>query len=153
MSLQVYCSSFYLPTCIKIYASKETVPCFLITHDMGISLQVWTEIAFACLFSFLSLTCLFLIFGLKCFCLLDHFICLDVCRLWGTFLADVVIQMLGTDYARILRAIYAFAQVLTLLLHFGSFPRDYVRCWSVLTRRHPHALAWSCCRLWVCCIH
>lgn len=32
-------------------------------------------------------------------------------RLWGTFLADLVIQMLGTDYARILRAIYAFAQV------------------------------------------
>ncbi|XP_043695486.1 uncharacterized protein LOC122646077 isoform X1 [Telopea speciosissima] len=32
--------------------------------------------------------------------------------LWGTFLADVVIQMLGTDYARILRAIYAFAQAL-----------------------------------------
>ncbi|MQM00289.1 hypothetical protein Taro_033018 [Colocasia esculenta] len=31
-------------------------------------------------------------------------------RLWGTFLADVVIQMLGTDYARVLRAIYAFAQ-------------------------------------------
>ncbi|KAL5721966.1 hypothetical protein ACHQM5_005542 [Ranunculus cassubicifolius] len=31
--------------------------------------------------------------------------------LWGTFLADVVIQMLGTDYARILRAIYAFAQI------------------------------------------
>ncbi|KAK3020728.1 hypothetical protein RJ639_046012, partial [Escallonia herrerae] len=31
--------------------------------------------------------------------------------LWGTFLADIVIQMLGTDYARILRAIYAFAQV------------------------------------------
>ncbi|XP_058228615.1 uncharacterized protein LOC131336700 isoform X2 [Rhododendron vialii] len=30
--------------------------------------------------------------------------------LWGIFLADVVIQMLGTDYARILRAIYAFAQ-------------------------------------------
>ncbi|KAK8586636.1 hypothetical protein V6N13_010223 [Hibiscus sabdariffa] len=29
---------------------------------------------------------------------------------WGTFLADVVIQMLGTDYARILRAIYGFAQ-------------------------------------------
>ena len=34
------------------------------------------------------------------------------CRLWGTLLADVVIQMLGTDYARILRAIYAFAQVM-----------------------------------------
>lgn len=32
-------------------------------------------------------------------------------RLWGTFLADIVIQMLGTDYARILRAIYAFAQI------------------------------------------
>lgn len=31
--------------------------------------------------------------------------------LWGTFLADVVIQMLGTDYARVLRAIYAFAQI------------------------------------------
>ncbi|KAK7370140.1 hypothetical protein VNO80_12197 [Phaseolus coccineus] len=31
--------------------------------------------------------------------------------LWGTFLADVVIQMLGTDYARILRTIYAFAQI------------------------------------------
>ncbi|XP_047311962.1 uncharacterized protein LOC124915313, partial [Impatiens glandulifera] len=31
--------------------------------------------------------------------------------LWGTFLADVTIQMLGTDYARILRAIYAFAQI------------------------------------------
>ncbi|KAG9457649.1 hypothetical protein H6P81_002157 [Aristolochia fimbriata] len=31
--------------------------------------------------------------------------------LWGTFLADVVIQMIGTDYARILRAIYAFAQI------------------------------------------
>ncbi|CAM8918664.1 unnamed protein product [Rhodiola kirilowii] len=30
--------------------------------------------------------------------------------MWGTLLADVVIQMLGTDYARILRAIYAFAQ-------------------------------------------
>ncbi|XP_073100465.1 uncharacterized protein [Elaeis guineensis] len=31
--------------------------------------------------------------------------------MWGTFLADIVIQMLGTDYARILRAIYAFAQI------------------------------------------
>ncbi|KAL1300911.1 uncharacterized protein LOC107613284 isoform X2 [Arachis ipaensis] len=31
--------------------------------------------------------------------------------LWGTFLADLVIQMLGTDYARLLRAIYAFAQI------------------------------------------
>ncbi|KHN00126.1 hypothetical protein glysoja_028654 [Glycine soja] len=31
--------------------------------------------------------------------------------LWGTFLADLVIQMLGTDYARILRTIYALAQV------------------------------------------
>ncbi|KAL0927124.1 hypothetical protein M5K25_001283 [Dendrobium thyrsiflorum] len=31
--------------------------------------------------------------------------------LWGTFLADVVIQSLGTDYARVLRAIYAFAQI------------------------------------------
>ncbi|XP_010537512.1 PREDICTED: uncharacterized protein LOC104812180 [Tarenaya hassleriana] len=31
--------------------------------------------------------------------------------MWGTLLADLVIQMLGTDYARILRAIYAFAQI------------------------------------------
>lgn len=31
--------------------------------------------------------------------------------MWGTLLADLVIQMLETDYARILRAIYAFAQV------------------------------------------
>ncbi|CAI9293900.1 unnamed protein product [Lactuca saligna] len=30
----------------------------------------------------------------------------------GTLLADIVIQMLGTDYARILRAIYAFPQML-----------------------------------------
>ncbi|KAA8537198.1 hypothetical protein F0562_029670 [Nyssa sinensis] len=32
--------------------------------------------------------------------------------LWGTILADVVIRMLGTDYARILQADYAFAQIL-----------------------------------------
>ncbi|KAL1541976.1 hypothetical protein AAHA92_26122 [Salvia divinorum] len=31
--------------------------------------------------------------------------------MWGTLLADVFIQMLGTDYARILRAIYAIAQI------------------------------------------
>ncbi|XP_073056510.1 uncharacterized protein [Primulina eburnea] len=31
--------------------------------------------------------------------------------MWGTLLADVVIQMLGTDYSRILRAIYAFSQI------------------------------------------
>lgn len=31
--------------------------------------------------------------------------------MWGTLLADVFIQMLGTDYARILRAIYALAQI------------------------------------------
>lgn len=46
-------------------------------------------------------------------CMCDHFISICfLCRLWGTFLADVVIQMLGTDYARILQAIYAFAQVM-----------------------------------------
>ncbi|XP_015696766.2 uncharacterized protein LOC102702971 isoform X2 [Oryza brachyantha] len=32
--------------------------------------------------------------------------------MWGTLLADIVIQMLGTDYARIVQAIYAFAQPL-----------------------------------------
>ncbi|XP_074306726.1 uncharacterized protein LOC141641974 [Silene latifolia] len=37
--------------------------------------------------------------------------------LWGTFLADVVIQMLGTDYIRILQAIYAFAQIRILRRH------------------------------------
>ncbi|KAL5174775.1 hypothetical protein HKD37_08G021134 [Glycine soja] len=37
--------------------------------------------------------------------------CLQQNRLWGTFLADLVIQMLGTDYARILRTIYALAQI------------------------------------------
>ncbi|KAK1288678.1 hypothetical protein QJS10_CPB19g01604 [Acorus calamus] len=31
--------------------------------------------------------------------------------LWGTLLADIVIQMMGTDYARILQAITAFAQI------------------------------------------
>jgi uncharacterized protein YaaW (UPF0174 family) len=31
--------------------------------------------------------------------------------LWGTFLADVVIRSLGTDYARVIRAIFAFAQI------------------------------------------
>jgi hypothetical protein len=30
-------------------------------------------------------------------------------------LADIVIQMLGTDYARIVQAIYAFAQVKFML--------------------------------------
>ncbi|KZV34771.1 hypothetical protein F511_00673 [Dorcoceras hygrometricum] len=40
--------------------------------------------------------------------------------MWGTLLADVVIQMLGTDYARILRAIFAFAQV-TMLLRVSLF--------------------------------
>lgn len=31
--------------------------------------------------------------------------------MWGTLLADIVIQMLGTDNARIVQAIYAFAQI------------------------------------------
>lgn len=31
--------------------------------------------------------------------------------LWGTFLADIVIRAAGTDYARVVRAIYAFAQI------------------------------------------
>ncbi|XP_062199542.1 uncharacterized protein LOC133901995 isoform X1 [Phragmites australis] len=31
--------------------------------------------------------------------------------MWGTLVADIVIQMLGTDYARIVQAIYAFAQI------------------------------------------
>lgn len=31
--------------------------------------------------------------------------------MWGTLLADIVVQMLGTDYVRIVQAIYAFAQI------------------------------------------
>lgn len=42
--------------------------------------------------------------------------------MWGTLLADVVIQMLGTDYARIVRAIYAFAQVWILICIVQAFP-------------------------------
>lgn len=49
-----------------------------------------------------------------------------LCRLWGTFLADVVIQMLGTDYARILRAIYAFAQVKHYDIFFNKRKEEYV---------------------------
>lgn len=41
-----------------------------------------------------------------------------LCRMWGTLLADVVIQMIGTDYARILRAIYALAQVNSFCMIF-----------------------------------
>ena len=37
--------------------------------------------------------------------------------MWGTLLADIVIQMLGIDYARIVQAIYAFAQVRVVLSH------------------------------------
>ncbi|VFQ63165.1 unnamed protein product [Cuscuta campestris] len=37
--------------------------------------------------------------------------------LWGTLLADIFIQMIGTDYARILRAIYAFAQIRIIRTH------------------------------------
>ena len=33
--------------------------------------------------------------------------------LWGVFIADVVIQSMGSDYARIVRAIFAIAQVTT----------------------------------------
>ncbi|CAH9095194.1 unnamed protein product [Cuscuta europaea] len=37
--------------------------------------------------------------------------------LWGTFIADIFIQMIGTDYARILRAIFAFAQIRIIRTH------------------------------------
>lgn len=39
---------------------------------------------------------------------------------WGTLLADIVIQMLGTDYVRILQAIYAFAQI-RILRRYGLY--------------------------------
>lgn len=38
--------------------------------------------------------------------------------LWGTFLAEVVIRSVGTDYARVVKAIYAFAQI-RLLRTYG----------------------------------
>ncbi|PIA63774.1 hypothetical protein AQUCO_00201246v1 [Aquilegia coerulea] len=47
--------------------------------------------------------------------------------LWGTFLADVVIQMLGTDYARILRAIYAFAQIRITRTYKLASEKDQLR--------------------------
>lgn len=36
---------------------------------------------------------------------------LSPCSLWGAFFADIALQSLGTDYARIVRAIYTIAQV------------------------------------------
>jgi len=67
-------------------------------------------------------------------CLWNLYFIRILCRLWGTFLADVVIQMLGTDYARILRAIYAFAQVIyyyafLLICHLAC---HLVRSWSLI---------------------
>lgn len=60
-------------------------------------------------------------------------------RLWGTFLADVVIRSLGTDYARVIRAIFAFAQV--------NVP-DRTPSFSMYRETH-------CCRVlhkgWKCC--
>ncbi|WOL06618.1 hypothetical protein Cni_G15352 [Canna indica] len=49
--------------------------------------------------------------------------------MWGTFLADVVIQMLGTDYARILRAIYAFAQVMLYGMHANTYCCSVISCY------------------------
>ncbi|KAJ8753701.1 hypothetical protein K2173_026377 [Erythroxylum novogranatense] len=55
--------------------------------------------------------------------------------MWGMFLADVVIQMLGTDYARILRAIYAFAQVF-------AYPHAYWKTHqSCLVCTHMHSFS------------
>ena len=45
--------------------------------------------------------------------------------MWGTLLADIVIQMLGTDYARIVQAIYAFAQVKFMKFHLSYHVRHY----------------------------
>ena len=45
--------------------------------------------------------------------------------MWGTLLADIVIQMLGTDYARIVQAIYAFAQVNFMKFHLSYHVRHY----------------------------
>lgn len=61
-----------------------------------------------------------------------------LCRLWGTFLADVVIQMLGTDYARILRAIYAFAQVLHCFHAFLPSAAQTLKLLETLTNTDEH---------------
>ena len=50
---------------------------------------------------------------------------LTLLRMWGTLLADIVIQMLGTDYARIVQAIYAFAQVNFMKFHLSYHVRHY----------------------------
>jgi uncharacterized protein YaaW (UPF0174 family) len=50
---------------------------------------------------------------------------LTLLRMWGTLLADIVIQMLGTDYARIVQAIYAFAQVRFMIFHLSYHVRHY----------------------------
>lgn len=50
---------------------------------------------------------------------------LTLLRMWGTLLADIVIQMLGTDYARIVQAIYAIAQVKFIIFHLFYHVRHY----------------------------
>lgn len=44
--------------------------------------------------------------------------------MWGTLLADIAIQSLGTDYARVVRAIYAFAQIRLTRTYGWTSPRD-----------------------------
>jgi hypothetical protein len=57
-------------------------------------------------------------------------------RMWGTLLADTVIQMLGTDYARIVQAIYAFAQVNLTLFHYLVFFHARHVNWSIASLIH-----------------
>eukprot|EP00252_Welwitschia_mirabilis_P005744 TRINITY_DN162_c0_g1_i2.p1 TRINITY_DN162_c0_g1~~TRINITY_DN162_c0_g1_i2.p1 ORF type:complete len:337 (-),score=34.15 TRINITY_DN162_c0_g1_i2:505-1515(-) len=41
---------------------------------------------------------------------------------WGTFLADLTIKAMGTDYARVVRAIYMFAQIRLTRTHGWAAP-------------------------------
>jgi uncharacterized protein YaaW (UPF0174 family) len=50
---------------------------------------------------------------------------LTLLRMWGSLLVDIVSQMLGTDYARIVQAINAFAQVKLKIFHLFYYMRHY----------------------------
>lgn len=75
-------------------------------------------------------------------------------RLWGTFLADVVIRSLGTDYARVIRAIFAFAQVnvpdstrsFTMYWETRCCPVLHKgwKCRTVYLKYNTGWLAWAC---------
>jgi hypothetical protein len=64
-------------------------------------------------------------------------------RLWGTFLADVVIRSLGTDYARVIHAIFAFAQV-----NVPDSTRSFSMYWETHCCPVLHK-GWKCCTVYL----